>query len=132
MKRLGLLILLTSLNLTVFSQSATDSVKCFDIKTLRLIAKDLVKGDSALALLKVADEEIWLLKRDREVQEMVITSYKEVEATLIEQVTQEVMKNLSLADELNEANKQLELQKKRNIKTGIGSAFLVAILAVLL
>jgi hypothetical protein len=45
--------------LTAFSQTdTTPTTKCFPIPVVKLIAKDLLSGDSAKALLKLTEEQL--------------------------------------------------------------------------
>ena len=50
----------------------------------------------------------------------------------MEQIAQEIEKNITLNNMLLEHKDELDKQRKRNLKTGIGSAVFVAILAIFL
>ena len=116
----------------VFSQTATDSIKCVDVKFLRLVAKDLVRGDSCSAQLEVSKKEVSVLKEQVLKQELIISTYKSNELVYMEQIAQEIEKNITLNDMLLENKQELDKQRKRNLKTGIGSAVFVAILSIFL
>lgn len=61
-----MLLILLKLNLIVFSQTDTskikEPVKCINVSIYKRIAEDLVKGDSALAELKLSTEQILKLE----------------------------------------------------------------------
>lgn len=65
-------------------------------------------------------------------QELIISTYKSNELVYMEQIAQEIEKNITLNDMLLENKQELDKQRKRNLKTGIGSAVFVAILAIFL
>lgn len=65
-------------------------------------------------------------------QELIISTYKSNELVYMEQIAQEIEKNITLNDILLEHKEELDKQRKRNLKTGIGSAVFVAILAIFL
>lgn len=65
-------------------------------------------------------------------QELIISTYKSNELVYMEQIAQEIEKNITLNDMLLEHKEELDKQRKRNLKTGIGSAVFVAILAIFL
>lgn len=71
-----MLLILLKLNLTVFSQTDTskikEPVKCINVSTLKKIAEDLVKGDSALAELKLSTEHILKLEEKLILKDSVI------------------------------------------------------------
>lgn len=65
-------------------------------------------------------------------QELIISTYKSNELVYMEQIAQEIEKNITLNNMLLEHKDELDKQRKRNLKTGIGSAVFVAILAIFL
>lgn len=65
---------------TVFSQTDTiPKTKSFPIPIVKLIAKDLLSGDSAKALLKVTEEHVDSLTRKTYIQDSVIGVHLEKE-----------------------------------------------------
>jgi len=73
MKQLIMLSIITILSLTAFSQTdTTPTTKCFPIPVVKLIAKDLLSGDSAKALLKLTEEQLDSTIRKTYVQDSII------------------------------------------------------------
>ena len=70
-KKLRILIVLLLLSLTSFSQKDTSKI-CFTYSTAKLIAVDLVKGDSAIAELKITNKMVWQLNEKINAQEKKI------------------------------------------------------------
>jgi len=65
-------------SLTAFSQKdTTPKIKCFPIPVVKLIAKDLVIGDSAKALLKITERQLDSTIRKTYLQDSVIGTYKQ-------------------------------------------------------
>jgi hypothetical protein len=92
----------------------------------------LVRGDSCSAQLELSKKEVSVLKEQVLKQELIISTYKSNELVYMEQIAQEIEKNITLNDMLLEHKEELDKQRKRNLKTGIGSAVFVAILAIFL
>lgn len=71
------------LNLIVFSQTDTskvkDSVKCLTTSMFKKIAQDLVKGDSALAMLEISNQEILKLEQKIVFKDTTINIMKQKE-----------------------------------------------------
>jgi hypothetical protein len=66
--------------LTAFSQTdTTPTTKCFPIPVVKLIAKDLLSGDSAKALLKLTEEQLDSTIKKTYVQDSVIGVHLEKE-----------------------------------------------------
>ena len=71
---------MTIVSLTVFSQTdTTPTTKCFPIPVVKLIAKDLLSGDSAKALLKLTEEQLDSTIKKTYVQDSVIGVHLEKE-----------------------------------------------------
>jgi hypothetical protein len=83
--KLKILIVLLLLSLTSFSQKDTNRI-CFSYSKAKLIALDLVKGDSAVAELKVANKLIWQLNEKIDSQDSTITLYIVKEQNYISQI----------------------------------------------
>ena len=64
-----------SLSLTAFSQIDTNKepVKCFSIPVVKLIAKDLLSGDSAKAQLKLTEQQLAETEKIVEKKDSVIS-----------------------------------------------------------
>lgn len=72
--------------MTVFSQTDTtnkqpvqEPVKCLPVSTLKKIAQDLLKGDSAKAELKFANEQIVKLEEKVSLKDSVIVTMQQKE-----------------------------------------------------
>jgi len=74
--KLKILLVLLLLNLTTFSQKDTNRV-CFPYSTAKQIAIDLVRGDSAIAELKIANILVWQLSKKVEAQDSLISLHIE-------------------------------------------------------
>lgn len=60
-------------SLTAFSQTdTTPTTKCFPIPVVKMIAKDLLSGDSAKALLKLTEEQLDSTIRKTYIQDSII------------------------------------------------------------
>jgi hypothetical protein len=57
-----------------FSQIDTNRI-CFSYNKAKSIALDLVKGDSAIAELKLANKMIWQLNEKSDAQDSLVTLY---------------------------------------------------------
>jgi hypothetical protein len=65
-------------SLTVFSQKdTTNKIKCFTIPVAKQIAKDLLSGDSAKALLKLTETQLDSTIRKTYIQDSIIGIYKQ-------------------------------------------------------
>ena len=59
--------------MTAFSQTdTTPTTKCFPIPVVKMIAKDLLSGDSAKALLKLTEEQLDSTIRKTYIQDSII------------------------------------------------------------
>jgi len=66
--------------LTAFSQTdTTPTTKCFPIPVVKMIAKDLLSGDSAKALLKLTEEQLDSTIKKTYVQDSIIGVHLEKE-----------------------------------------------------
>jgi hypothetical protein len=102
--------------LTAFSQTDTskEKVKCFPVHVAKQIAKDLLKGDSAIAELKLVNEQLAKTEEKVSLKDSVISTMviqKENYITIIDAQDKKytVMENYS---------KKLEFQlKKEKVKS---------------
>jgi hypothetical protein len=85
-KKLRILIVLLLLSLTSFSQKDTSKI-CFSYNKAKLIAIDLVKGDSAIAELKLINKLVWQLNEKISTQDSTITLYIDKEQNYITQIS---------------------------------------------
>ena len=69
-----------------FSQTDTNRI-CFSYSKAKLIALDLVKGDSAIAELKLANKLIWQLNEKSNAQDSLVTLYVAKEQNYIGQIS---------------------------------------------
>jgi hypothetical protein len=71
-----------------------------------MIVKDLVKGDSALALLKVKEDQLALTEKKVVVKDSVISLYKSKELNYLSQVNNEMSKVEGWQKQYSELYKQ--------------------------
>jgi len=77
MKRLIVLISSLILSSTAFSQiDTTTKVKCFTVPVVKLIAKDLLSGDSAKAELKVVEKQLLETEKKVVLKDSIINTMK--------------------------------------------------------
>ena len=135
MKRLIVLTTILSLSLTAFSQTDTNSkekLKCFPVHVAKQIAKDLLKGDSAMAELKLVNEQLAKTEEKVSLKDSVISTMviqKENYITIIDAQDKKytVMENYSKKLEF-----QLKKEKVKNKFTSILSGAAVLVLGTLL
>jgi hypothetical protein len=133
--KLKILIVLLLLSLTSFSQKDTNKI-CFSYSKAKLIALDLVKGDSAVAELKFANKLVWQLNEKIDSQDSIVTLYIIKEKNYISQIVK--------YEEINIENKKIitglendvaKLARKNNrLKNGlkyIGGGFVASILTII-
>jgi hypothetical protein len=133
--KLKILIVLLLLSLTSFSQKDTNRI-CFLYSKAKLIALDLVKGDSAVAELKFANKLVWQLNEKISTQDSIVTLYIVKEKNYISQTVK--------YEEINIENKKIitglendvaKLARKNNrLKNGlkyIGGGFVASILTII-
>ena len=134
MKRLIVLTVILNLSLTAFSQTDTskEKVKCFPVHVAKQIAKDLLKGDSAMAELKLVNEQLAKTEEKVSLKDSVISTMviqKENYITIIDAQDKKytVMENYSKKLEF-----QLKKEKVKNRFTSILSGAAVLVLGTLL
>lgn len=132
-------LILLSQSLIVFSQTDTNNknktpepVKCFPISTAKLIAKDLLRGDSAIAELKLSNEQIVLLEQKVSLKDSVITTMQKKEENYLTIIKSQDEKYQVLEDHTKKLEFQLKKEKVKNkFKSYIGGG-LIAVLSVFL
>jgi len=78
------LVTILSLSLTAFSQQDTTiKVKCLPISIFKQIAQDLLKGDSAIAQLKLSEQQIIHIENKVVLKDSVINTMKVKESNYI-------------------------------------------------
>jgi hypothetical protein len=123
------------LSLTSFSQTDTSNI-CIPYSTAKLIAIDLVKGDSVLAELKETQHILYITQKKVSTQDSIISTFKlkeieyKAEITIFE--SKEILYKESI-DSVNTANTKLT-KKNKNLKTlsQILGGGLVGVLAALI
>jgi len=74
------LVTILSLSLTAFSQQDTIiKVKCLPISVFKQIAQDLLKGDSAIAQLKLSEQQIIHIENKVILKDSIINTMKSKE-----------------------------------------------------
>jgi hypothetical protein len=84
-KKLKTLLVLLLLSSTSFSQKDTNKI-CFSYNKAKLIAIDLVKGDSAITELKVVNKLVYQLNEKIDSQDSLIILYVEKEKNYNSQI----------------------------------------------
>jgi hypothetical protein len=139
MKKLIALVILLNLSLTAFSQTDTSNkkptqepVKCLPVSTFKEIAKDLLKGDSAKAELKLANEQIVMLEQKVALKDSVIVTMQQKEENYKTIIGAHEEKFSTLENYTKSVELKLKKEKVKNkFKSFIGGG-LVAVLTVLL
>ena len=129
MKKLIALVTILSLSLTAFSQQDTTiKTKCLPVSVFKLIAKDLLSGDSAKAELKIANEHISGLETKVTLKDSVINTMKVKETNYVKLIdTQNEKYNV-----LDGYSKRLALDlKKEKVKNKFKSIVGTGMIAVL-
>lgn len=133
--KLKILLVLLLLNSTSFSQKDTSKI-CFSYDKAKQIAIDLVKGDSAIAELKVVNKLVYQLNEKINSQDSTITLYIEKEKNYNSQILnyEKVVENkdkiiTGLEKDVNDLNR-----KNTNLKTGLkwlGGGFVASLLTII-
>ena len=129
MKKLIALVTILSLSLTAFSQQDTTiKVKCLPVSTFKQIAQDLLKGDSAIAQLKLSEQHIIYIENKVVLKDSVINTMKVKELNYIKVIdTQNEKYNV-----IEKYSKKLEWDlKKEKVKGKFKSIIGTGVIAVL-
>lgn len=133
-------LILLSQSWIAFSQTDTNNkkdkssepVKCLPVSTFKSIAKDLLRGDSAIAELKLSNEQIVLLEQKVSLKDSVITTMQKKEENYLTIIKSQDEKYIVLEDHTKKLEVQLKKEKVKNkFKSFIGGG-LIAILSVFL
>ncbi len=134
-KRLILLVILLTLSLPSFSQTVTQSkdsqVVVLPVKVAREVVKDLMRGDSAIAQLSLANIQITQLELKVTYQDSVIQKLKLKEDNYITLVESEKRKNEILNDEIKTTQKELRKVKTKKTFSQIISGAIILTLSYL-
>ena len=130
-----MLTTILSLSLTAFSQTDTNNkekVKCFPIHVTKQIAKDLLRGDSVMAELKLTNEQLTkteekVVLKDSVISTMVIKEKNYISIIGAQDSKFTVMENYSKKLEF-----QLKKEKVKNKFTSILSGVAVLVLGTIL
>ena len=123
-----MLVTILSLSLTAFSQQDTIKTKCLPVSVFKLIAKDLLSGDSAKAELKLANDHIGQLEGKVTLKDSVINTMKVKETNYVKIIDVQNQKY----DVLEGYSKKLEWNlKKEKVKSKFKSILGTGAIAVL-
>jgi hypothetical protein len=133
--KLKILIVLLLLSLTSFSQKDTSKI-CFSYSKAKQIAIDLVRGDSAIAELKIINKLVWQLNEKISTQDSTITLYIAKEQNYISQINNYDKISTKKDEIITGLEKDVtKLTKKNNrLKTGLkylGGGFVASILTII-
>jgi hypothetical protein len=121
-------------SLTAFSQAATDSIptKCFPVPVVKLIIKDLLKGDSAQAELKSVEKQLVLTEKKVSLKDSVISDMKLKEINYINIIDNQNKKYEVLEGYSKRIERQLKIAKVKNKFTTFISTGVIGVLAFFL
>ena len=120
--------------LTVFSQIDTQTiepVKCFTFPVIKIIMKDLLRGDSAIQLLKLTETQLVENEKKNVLQDSIILTMATKEKNYLSIIEEERTKFKIQMDYSKELEKNIKREKIKNkfTKTLLGSV--IAILTIL-
>jgi hypothetical protein len=133
--KLKILLVLLLLSSTSFSQKDTSRI-CFSYDKAKRIAIDLVKGDSAMAELKVVNKLVYQLNEKIDFQNSVIVLYTEKEKNYSSQIDNYE----KISDKKDKIITGLKkdvtslTRKNNNLKSGIkwlGGGFVASVLTII-
>lgn len=132
-KKLILLIGILTLSLQGFSQNVTPSITdtqvvVLPVKVAKEIAKDLLRGDSAIIELKLANSQIKQLEIKSEYQDSIIIYLREKEKNYVTLIDSEKRKNEILNDEIKKTQKELKkVTAKKTFYNLVSGAIIVTL-----
>lgn len=134
-KKLKTLLVLLLLSSTSFSQKDTSKI-CFSYDKAKRIAIDLVKGDSAIAELKVVNTLVYQLNEKIEAQDSLIVLYIEKEKNYNNQIDN--YKKIVIEKDKNITGLEKDInnltRKNTNLKSGLkwlGGGFVASVLTII-
>ena len=129
------MVVLLTMSLPSFSQTVTQSkdsqVVILPVKVAREVVKDLMRGDSAIAQLSLANIQITQLELKVTYQDSVIQKLKSKEDNYITLVESEKRKNEILNDEIKTTQKELRKVKTKKTFSQIISGAIILTLSYL-
>ena len=118
-------------SLTVFSQKdTTPKTKCFTIPVVKQIAKDLLSGDSAKALLKLTETQLDSTIRKTYIQDSIIGTYKQKIKNYDTIIVYEKNKFNTLQSYTNKLEIDLKKEKVKSKSLRLGTGALLLCLGV--
>ena len=129
-----MLTLTLSLSLTAFSQTdTTEKLKCLPVSTFKKIAQDLLKGDSAIAELKLVNEQLIKTEEKVTLKDSVISTMVSKENNFITIIDNQNKKYETLESYTKKIEFQLKKEKvKGKFKTILSGGIVVALSVLLL
>jgi hypothetical protein len=121
--------------LTAFSQTDTNNkekVKCFPIHVAKQIAKDLLRGDSAIAELKLTNEQLIKTEEKVVLKDSVISTMVIKEKNYISIIGAQDSKFTVMDNYSKKLEFQLKKEKVKNKFTSILSGVAVLVLGTIL
>lgn len=129
------MVVLLTMSLPSFSQTVTQSkdsqVVILPVKVAREVVKDLMRGDSAIAQLSLANIQISQLELKVVYQDSVIQKLKSKEDNYITLIDSEKRKNEILNDEIKTTQKELRKVKTKKTFSQIISGAIILTLSYL-
>lgn len=121
-------------SLTVFSQNATDTipVKCFPIPIVKEIAKDLLRGDSAISELKSVEKQLQLTEKKLSLKDSVITEMQTKENNYIKIIENQNSKYEILEGHTKKLERDLKISRVKNKFKSFVSVGVIGFLTFLL
>lgn len=147
MKKLLMLIIILTMNLTVFSQSVTDTshnktsiqknkdsipYKCFPIPIVKKITQDLIRLDSCVENLKKTNQELSEVYKKLSLKDSVITDMKTKETNYKTIIEDERVKYKLSEDQIKKLEFDLGVQKVKNKIVSFTSGGFILILTAIL
>lgn len=121
--------------MTAFSQNVTKDttpVKCFPIPVVKAIAQDLLRGDSAVAVLKLTESQLKETERKVALKDSTISAMLAKETNYLRIIEDERKKFEILTDVNKGLQKDLRREKVKNKFTKIVSGGAILFLGALL
>ena len=119
------------LSLTTFSQTGT-TTKCFPESVAKMIAKDLLSGDSAKVQLKLTEEQLLETEKKVDLKDSVITTMKLKEVNYNTIISTQNEKYTTLEGYTKKIEFALKKEKIKNKLTSVLSGGMMLALTILL
>ena len=134
MKKLIVLVTILSLSLTAFSQQDTTiKVKCLPVSVFKQIAQDLLKGDSAIAQLKLSEQQIIHIENKVVLKDSVINTMKVKESNYIKVIDAQSEKYYVMEKYSKKLEWDLKKEKvKGKFKSIVGTGIIVVLTFLLI